>query len=438
MSEEQQLSGSIASVVDKASQCVGNDFASKIVSAIGKEELAMPRSSAPMTPSYMELSQDITLKDPWHQLIILGNGFDLECGLKSSFGDFVTARKNYFLDANPSDEDPVFRKTIWDYILSDREGANWCDIEGAIAEWVAPKDPRHDPKTPLDLSSSLVVFGKTLKKLNELNGLGYGIQLNTNEAADRIADYLSKRFYGKRTQWNKEELLDLTQEDLTTFECDFASYLSSEINRKPDYQQAAEALLKNLIRIGLPNASEHEIGTSVLSFNYTSPKKFIRVDDNLASYVNIHGKLGCEIVFGIDGTGRMNNLDALPYTKTYRLMALDVPNIGSIVHRRTMSFSSQTHGAVDVIKFYGHSLGEADYSYFQAIFDAVNLYDGLTRLQFFIRPYAQRSVEEVREEMMGKVIRLLNGYGETLDNKDHGKNLIHKLLIEGRLQIVAL
>lgn len=36
---------------------------------------------------------------------------------------------------------------------------------------------------------------------------------------------------------------------------------------------------------------------------------------------------------------------------------------------------------------------------------------------------------------MGKAIKLLNSYGETPDNKDHGKNLIHKLLIEGRLSI---
>ena len=40
--------------------------------------------------------------------------------------------------------------------------------------------------------------------------------------------------------------------------------------------------------------------------------------------------------------------------------------------------------------------------------------------------------------MMEKVIRLLAAYGLTLDNKDHGKNLIHKLLIEGRLSVSLL
>ena len=37
--------------------------------------------------------------------------------------------------------------------------------------------------------------------------------------------------------------------------------------------------------------------------------------------------------------------------------------------------------------------------------------------------------------MNRKVTKLLSTYGSTPDNKDHGKNLMHKLLIEGRLSI---
>ena len=40
--------------------------------------------------------------------------------------------------------------------------------------------------------------------------------------------------------------------------------------------------------------------------------------------------------------------------------------------------------------------------------------------------------------MMAKAIALLTAYGETLDNKDHGANRIHKLLIEGRLAVTLL
>lgn len=57
---------------------------------------------------------------------------------------------------------------------------------------------------------------------------------------------------------------------------------------------------------------------------------------------------------------------------------------------------------------------------------------------FYFRPHAGLDEAKARREMMEKAIKLLSAYGETLDNKDHGKNLIHKLLIEGRLSVSLL
>ena len=93
-----------------------------------------------------------------------------------------------------------------------------------------------------------------------------------------------------------------------------------------------------------------------------------------------------------------------------------------------------------MIKFYGHSLAQADYAYSQAIFDGVDLYESQTRLIFFYRPWRKddgKSISdaEARTDMNHKVTKLLSTYGSTLDNKDHGKNLMHKPLIEGRLSV---
>ena len=87
-----------------------------------------------------------------------------------------------------------------------------------------------------------------------------------------------------------------------------------------------------------------------------------------------------------------------------------------------------------MIKFYGHSLASADYSYFQSIFDLVNLYSSHVRLLFFYSDYSVTA----REETYQRVLNLLSAYGETMDNEDHGKNLVHKLILEGRLSIVRL
>lgn len=66
-----------------------------------------------------------------HQLIILGNGFDLTCGLKSKFSDFYRNRMNgaCSIESIPKDE-----RNVWDVILSEI-GENdplWCNIEGSV------------------------------------------------------------------------------------------------------------------------------------------------------------------------------------------------------------------------------------------------------------------------------------------------------------------
>jgi hypothetical protein len=68
----------------------------------------------------------------------------------------------------------------------------------------------------------------------------------------------------------------------------------------------------------------------------------------------------------------------------------------------------------------------------------VDLYGGDTRLVFYYRPWQGKDENELHAETVGAVTKLLVEYGSTLDNKDHGKNLMHKLLLEGRLEVKRL
>lgn len=90
------------------------------------------------------------------------------------------------------------------------------------------------------------------------------------------------------------------------------------------------------------------------------------------------------------------------------------------------------------IKFFGHSLATADYSYFQAIFDAVDLYGSDTCLEFYYRTYGQKNEEQVKQEQVRSITGLLTRYSKTLDNEYRGKNLMHRLLLENRLKIIKL
>ena len=72
---------------------------------------------------------------------------------------------------------------------------------------------------------------------------------------------------------------------------------------------------------------------TVLNFNYTSPYRWLKQRFGDADLVNIHGMLDGESIFGIDGSGNLDNRDILPFTKTYRVLksARGVPS-GSIAY----------------------------------------------------------------------------------------------------------
>lgn len=76
---------------------------------------------------------------------------------------------------------------------------------------------------------------------------------------------------------------------------------------------------------------------------------------------------------------------------------------------------------------------------FQSIFDGVDLYESKTVLVFYY-PFDSTNNTETknakwRTNLANSINNLLVAYGTTMGNTDHGKNLMHKLLLEGRLII---
>lgn len=81
----------------------------------------------------------------FNQLIILGNGFDLECGLNSQFKDYFATRESKpWLNCHNGSpwrgsENPKDPENVWDHIFQ-YEKANspktWTDVESIISKWV--------------------------------------------------------------------------------------------------------------------------------------------------------------------------------------------------------------------------------------------------------------------------------------------------------------
>lgn len=100
-----------------------------------------------------------------NQLLILGNGFDLECNLQSRFVDYFKTRegKPWLLPIiikwreNPNDPE-----NVWDHIFLREKESNpgdWKDVESLILKWIL-KDKLDDFRDATASITRRYVFSK--------------------------------------------------------------------------------------------------------------------------------------------------------------------------------------------------------------------------------------------------------------------------------------
>lgn len=411
------------------------------------------------------------------QLLILGNGFDLHCGLKSSYKDFF---RNVILDTSTEsfgiEQLQVGVTGFWEsllleyYKLRKKDDYNWCDIEKIIKDILLSI---YYGKKPQDKNIMQGIFGKASQYYNKVT---MGLELDKLNSIEKfLFDYCVKFILLKGNEFaiTLKSLIKHLLEQLYDLEKRFCQYLKNQIahpnnneelntnyiisainllakltgfsdrtynnidniihkefkeieeetgrNRARRYWKDVNVLSSEFIRLGT---------TNILSFNYTALFDILSVGSPCL-YSNVHGKLcnkncikSCEssnVIFGIDDIiiqSQGTSSELRKFSKTYRKMyALGNPsNI----------LPPNTSNPIE-IKFYGHSLSEADYSYFQSIFDYYDLYgNSNVSLTFhYSMGYEQHDA----------IYKLISEYGKSLTNKEQGKNLIHKLLLENRLII---
>lgn len=376
-------------------------------------------------------------------LIILGNGFDLKCGVKSTFKDFfdnriseevgkqletfytaLDLRDSYrSLSFNEGEEyDGVLvpedrynlikdaKLTFWDLLFVENKSnlkpmRNWHNVEQNML----------DILKEIDLTKNYSNLGQHMAK---------GIASLRSKLRTSIQNSLVKccilAYYSipKERYRSKKNLDEFLLSELIEFESAFSKFLKDEVSRTNDYFDHSEHLIRRII--GEDNSVDD---IEALSFNYTEPKCLNN------KITNVHGKLRNDnIIFGIDQDEISTSSPIYKYTKTFRKM---------VQIKKTNEDNVYINNKYDLknIFFYGHSLSVLDYSYFQSIFDYYNLYDSNVSLTFCCSPYGEKSSQEILSEHAGLVANLLGKYGKTMNNENHGRNLMHKLMLEGRLTI---
>lgn len=301
-----------------------------------------------------------------------------------------------------------------------------------------------------DLSLQEIFTDEISKKYNLFHKIKYPEFKNPNCSREEFNNIIQKHFHSaiSETENNFDKYLSAYIESLPKIE-DLCYIYNDESKSIPISTYVSKSLI--LFQILLSKDAKDLEKKYILSFNYTNPLKLGYSSDGIIApsyfkYYNcIHGELEIyrnsdtdntvpNIIFGIDENNinieDENTLYNRKFTKTYKKLLYDS---SSKIDKQNLSLPNSNN--LKTIKFFGHSLSEADYSYFQSIFDFYDIYHSKIRLIFVYYDY---DAQEHLSEEISKVFKMFETYGKTFTNTSHGKNLLHKLQVEDRLEVIEL
>ncbi|EAF2521844.1 hypothetical protein CP664_14255 [Listeria monocytogenes] len=398
-------------------------------------------------------------------LFIIGNGLDLEAKLPSKFIDFYKCRCDLMeldyddVTYNLKEEQKIYitmnryfgsekiddfisvqglpnstklneRITFWDFILLfslKKDGdLRWCSIESQIGDVLESLND--------DLHYTVVEFFDILKhgKINaaSLHNHTFSIE-DVSKAYEKEYDaerlqaalYLSYMIFLRKEEphYNNVTVGTFLMLELKRYEDDFKEYINS--NKTLEYLNKRSMIVEAIL-----NKSPNIEKVNIMNFNFTKNMfhKDLSLKDKVDKEVNIHGISEENVIFGIDNEKITPASEAYDFTKTYRKLISKGNSKQGILSKD-----------ISEIIFFGHSLSDADFSYFQSIFDYLDIYSADISLKFYYVNY-KNDAELVRREETKAVRSLILKYGESMDNQKKGKNILHKLLLEERISVLEI
>ncbi len=374
-------------------------------------------------------------------LLVLGNGFDLNCNLASSFADFFNKIKH---DVAKQLLDNQYNCNIWyllfyyAYEMKEEPNSNIVkskDYEGIAYQgrpFITPFQ-RNDPLwMEIETFIKRMLFGSPAPSeclyLNNQTYYNFFIHLDSYkvEEFERIRgnseqNCIMKTFY-VRNSHPRLYSIDYFLKELQEFENDFAKYLSSIANY--DYPYECERLFDAIV-----GAECNPEDVFILSFNYTKADLRDYKKNAKIQRINIHGRIADEnIIIGYDSSDK-----TLKSTDKRILFSKS----GQKIFRKSNVIPLPKKDNVSKIVFYGHSLGQQDYAYFHAMFDKYDIYNSDIVLEFCYSEHG-KNPEKMKVEYFSGVYALLNDYAQRSGKENEFKTILTRLQIENRLLITEV
>ena len=331
--------------------------------------------------------------DAPNTVLVLGNGFDLHCGLKSRFKDFFEDE----LKNKPC----KIKSNIWylifyyAYMLDYNHG-------GSLVPFVNNSNPLWmDVETYIDnvfktsnLMGILKIYDfiKNIILMNDDEFLEDSLVLNgdqknqTYQIKYRVIELLKSKHYTSAE--------DLLFEELKRFETDFANYLKKQIQEnKFEYTKNVDIFTQKIF----DNHGTNEL--FILTFNYSNNFNPSIGDEKI---VNVHGKLDSNnIIIGI-GDYEKSGLPGRDSFKKSRRRILN--KLGPLnLPKKEM---------ITCVNFYGCSFSKQDWNYYHTIFQIYDLGNSEVVFKFLYSDYedTDKKNEINRDKYYGNCEEVVNSY----------------------------
>ena len=372
--------------------------------------------------------------------LIIGNGFDLHCGLKSSYSDYFKApsnkdkfddiihwlnslegKKNISFDeaskavGNFFVEKKLKKTSLWDlFFAMDRNKSRaWNDVESLIsASLIRNYENVNRP--------SSVAYWDDVQKI--IAGNLYSPQPVHSMI---LAAFMIKKAGGDTESLKGDRFYFFLKNELSKFENDFGQYISNQVCFPNSFFNHLNRFFVAYVSKTLGEICNLDNVVSLDTFNFTPCmdfKEFDKIKDKVR-YVN--GNWASPI-FGIDSSTYPSSDVRNIFSKTYRRMELDM----------ILDESAPTPDFSNAIVF-GHSLSSNDYSYFFPLLDKLNMTDfaSNSKIIFDYSVYDKEKEVSIRQDYCHAIYKLFEAYAISKGMSEEPGRLLDGLTTQGRVLI---
>lgn len=346
-------------------------------------------------------------------ILILGNGFDLAMGRKTSYNDFLEFAEKVFTEKDIQLEDFLYnnqidiekyRNNLYIQFINENKfklGDNWSNLEIMISQIAEAIDFFRLNSDKLYLESGELrpkYVGHFHKMMNEEENSASKIFIGT---------IIFKLYYS--SGWDKLER-ELAISELNNLFINHLDLLTELLEIYLSYRDYIDFEVEQIIPSETAlDAIDRISEASMISFNYThTPTELYKIPIEKSHF--IHGEIDLKrrkhkintMVFGIEDKGNEVNSDLIPYQKYYQRVVKETGNL----YEKYFIYTKLSEWGAAVSKniiVFGHSIDPLDKEIFEKCFKIADLKRYNYRFIFtYYNESAKRSIVKNLAIILGK------------------------------------